>query len=92
MSCSPGDRSSPGRPRRPPGRAVPSTTPPRSKPGRRDSPARAVRSAAPRSGPVTGCVPQAVEFWHGSPDRLHRRLRYDRTPGTAAWTHQRLQP
>ncbi|GAB2753412.1 phenazine biosynthesis FMN-dependent oxidase PhzG [Salinifilum aidingensis] len=37
-------------------------------------------------------VPQAVEFWHGSPDRLHRRLRYDRTAGTAAWTHQRLQP
>jgi dihydrophenazinedicarboxylate synthase len=37
-------------------------------------------------------VPEAVEFWYGSPDRLHRRLRYDREAGTAPWTHQRLQP
>jgi dihydrophenazinedicarboxylate synthase len=38
-------------------------------------------------------VPQDIEFWYGSPDRLHRRLRYTRpadAPGT--WTHQRLQP
>ncbi|MFD7164764.1 phenazine biosynthesis FMN-dependent oxidase PhzG [Streptomyces violascens] len=41
-------------------------------------------------------VPRTVEFWYGSPDRLHRRLRYDRAvdaaPGAGAWTHQRLQP
>ncbi|WP_075731354.1 phenazine biosynthesis FMN-dependent oxidase PhzG [Streptomyces acidiscabies] len=37
-------------------------------------------------------VPTAIEFWYGSPDRLHRRLRYDR-PGTdGTWTHERLQP
>ncbi|MFE9699117.1 phenazine biosynthesis FMN-dependent oxidase PhzG [Streptomyces sp. NPDC006270] len=37
-------------------------------------------------------VPEAIEFWYGSPDRLHRRLRYDRGAETADWTHQRLQP
>ncbi|MDI5965391.1 phenazine biosynthesis FMN-dependent oxidase PhzG [Streptomyces sp. SL13] len=38
-------------------------------------------------------VPDNVEFWYGSPDRLHRRLRYDRTRTTAdTWTHRRLQP
>lgn len=31
-----------------------------------------------------------VEFWCGSPDRFHRRLRYDRTP--AGWDATRLQP
>jgi pyridoxamine 5'-phosphate oxidase len=31
-----------------------------------------------------------VEFWHGSPDRLHRRLAYARQGDT--WTWQRLQP
>jgi dihydrophenazinedicarboxylate synthase len=35
-------------------------------------------------------VPDVIEFWYGSPDRLHRRLRYEYT--RAAWTHQRLQP
>ena len=35
-------------------------------------------------------VPDAIEFWHGSPDRLHRRLRYRR--GEAGWTVERLQP
>ncbi|GAA4261765.1 phenazine biosynthesis FMN-dependent oxidase PhzG [Dactylosporangium darangshiense] len=34
--------------------------------------------------------PAAIEFWHGSVDRLHRRLRYDRHP--TGWTPQRLQP
>lgn len=34
--------------------------------------------------------PTAVEFWHGRADRLHRRLRYDRTDG--GWTSRRLQP
>lgn len=35
-------------------------------------------------------VPDEVEFWHGQPNRLHRRLRYERTPD--GWTHERLQP
>lgn len=35
-------------------------------------------------------VPSTVEFWHGSPDRLHRRLRYDRA--ATGWTTLRLQP
>lgn len=34
--------------------------------------------------------PEAIEFWHGSTDRLHRRLLYVRKAG--GWTHQRLQP
>jgi pyridoxamine 5'-phosphate oxidase len=34
--------------------------------------------------------PDLVEFWHGSPDRIHRRLLYVKRDG--AWTHQRLQP
>lgn len=35
-------------------------------------------------------VPSTVEFWHGSPDRLHRRLRYERVGH--GWTSVRLQP
>jgi dihydrophenazinedicarboxylate synthase len=34
--------------------------------------------------------PDVVEFWHGSTDRLHRRLFYVKQG--KAWTHQRLQP
>ncbi|MEV4627308.1 phenazine biosynthesis FMN-dependent oxidase PhzG [Micromonospora sp. NPDC049523] len=34
--------------------------------------------------------PAAVEFWYGSPDRLHRRLRYEHDGRT--WSYQRLQP
>lgn len=34
--------------------------------------------------------PDVVEFWHGSTDRLHRRLLYVKQDG--AWTHRRLQP
>ncbi|MDO9353387.1 MAG: pyridoxal 5'-phosphate synthase [Solirubrobacteraceae bacterium] len=34
---------------------------------------------------------ERVEFWHGSPDRLHRRLEY-RLGGAGEWTHRRLQP
>ncbi|MEV4512646.1 phenazine biosynthesis FMN-dependent oxidase PhzG [Dactylosporangium sp. NPDC049525] len=35
-------------------------------------------------------TPTGIEFWHGSVDRLHRRLRYDRQP--IGWRSQRLQP
>jgi pyridoxamine 5'-phosphate oxidase len=35
-------------------------------------------------------APAAVEFWEAAPDRLHRRLRYDRTDD--GWTWTRLQP
>ncbi len=33
---------------------------------------------------------RSVEFWHGSRDRFHRRLRYDLADGV--WSHKRLQP
>jgi pyridoxamine-phosphate oxidase len=36
-------------------------------------------------------LPESLEFWYGSPDRLHRRLRYDLANG-ADWSWQRLQP
>lgn len=34
--------------------------------------------------------PELIEFWHGSPDRLHRRLLYTKTDGR--WAHRRIQP
>lgn len=34
--------------------------------------------------------PTTVEFWQGSPDRLHRRLRYHHDG--RSWTSERLQP
>lgn len=34
--------------------------------------------------------PDLIEFWHGSPTRLHRRLLYIKDEG--GWRHQRLQP
>lgn len=34
--------------------------------------------------------PDLIEFWHGSPTRLHRRLLYIR--GEGGWSHRRLQP
>jgi dihydrophenazinedicarboxylate synthase len=34
--------------------------------------------------------PDQVEFWHGSPDRLHRRLLYVKKG--ERWEHKRLQP
>jgi pyridoxamine 5'-phosphate oxidase len=34
--------------------------------------------------------PDLIEFWHGSLDRLHRRLLYVEQEGR--WTHRRLQP
>ncbi|MGH3897643.1 MAG: phenazine biosynthesis FMN-dependent oxidase PhzG [Pseudonocardiaceae bacterium] len=35
-------------------------------------------------------TPESIEFWQASPDRLHRRLRYQRSDH--GWTTQRLQP
>lgn len=35
-------------------------------------------------------IPDLIEFWHGSPTRLHRRLLYIK--GESGWSHQRLQP
>ncbi|HVW48291.1 MAG TPA: pyridoxal 5'-phosphate synthase [Solirubrobacterales bacterium] len=35
-------------------------------------------------------LPERIEFWHGSADRLHRRLEYAKA-GTR-WAHRRLQP
>jgi dihydrophenazinedicarboxylate synthase len=34
--------------------------------------------------------PDLIEFWHGSPTRLHRRLLYIK--GKDGWSHRRLQP
>ena len=34
--------------------------------------------------------PDLIEFWHGSPTRLHRRLLYIK--GEGGWSPQRLQP
>ncbi len=33
---------------------------------------------------------ESMEFWHGSRDRFHNRLRYDLVSGN--WQHQKLQP
>lgn len=35
-------------------------------------------------------VIESIEFWHGSIDRLHKRLRYDLINGS--WYHKKLQP
>jgi len=35
-------------------------------------------------------VSERIEFWHGSADRLHRRLLYERAG--EGWQHRRLQP
>lgn len=35
-------------------------------------------------------TPDSIEFWHGGVNRMHRRLRYDRTG--SGWTHERLYP
>lgn len=47
----------------------------------------------PRRPPGWGgfrLLPDRLEFWHGSPDRLHRRLMYARSE--QGWTHERLHP
>jgi dihydrophenazinedicarboxylate synthase len=35
-------------------------------------------------------IPDQIEFWHGSTDRLHRRLSYSRQ--AADWSRRLLQP
>lgn len=35
-------------------------------------------------------VPAWIEFWQGAPERIHRRLAYERS--AAGWVHRRLQP
>ncbi|HEX6521258.1 MAG TPA: phenazine biosynthesis FMN-dependent oxidase PhzG [Streptosporangiaceae bacterium] len=52
----------------------------------------ALGEALPRPDRFRGYLlePAAVEFWCASPDRLHRRLRYDRKP--EGWRPARLQP
>lgn len=56
--------------------------------------ARLASDGRPLRRPDTWCayqlVPTTVEFWQNSPDRLYRRLRYDRD-GTG-WISVRLQP
>ncbi|MFJ9055670.1 MULTISPECIES: phenazine biosynthesis FMN-dependent oxidase PhzG [unclassified Streptomyces] len=49
-------------------------------------------SPLPRPARYTGyrLEPDTVEFWSAAEDRLHRRLRYDRTP--EGWRTTRLQP
>ncbi|NNG39409.1 pyridoxal 5'-phosphate synthase [Flexivirga sp. ID2601S] len=37
-------------------------------------------------------VISAIEFWANGTDRLHERLRYTRTPASAGWSWNRLQP
>ncbi|HEV2782740.1 MAG TPA: pyridoxine 5'-phosphate oxidase C-terminal domain-containing protein [Actinophytocola sp.] len=48
----------------------------------------------PLPRPASYCVfelrPHTLEFWTNGRDRLHERLRYDRTGPT--WTARRLQP
>lgn len=34
--------------------------------------------------------PDEIEFWHGGADRMHRRLRYERS--ASGWAHERLYP
>lgn len=52
----------------------------------------ATGAALPRPARFVGyrLRPVAVEFWCADPDRMHRRLRYDRAEG--AWRISRLQP
>lgn len=54
--------------------------------------ANALTGPLPRPAAWVGyeLVPSTVEFWQGSKDRLHRRLRY--TQESSNWVTQRLQP
>ncbi|MET7619758.1 phenazine biosynthesis FMN-dependent oxidase PhzG [Streptomyces sp. NPDC005408] len=56
--------------------------------------AHTLAQAGPQPRPPTyialELLPHTVEFWANGTDRLHERLRYDRTP--AGWNTTRLQP
>lgn len=51
----------------------------------------AARAPLPRPDTFAACEAalSAVEFWHGMPDRLYLRMRYERTD---TWQVRRLQP
>jgi len=53
-----------------------------------------IESGEPLIRPEGWCgyrlVAERIEFWHGSADRLHRRLLYERAG--EGWQHRRLQP
>lgn len=59
-----------------------------------DEQSEALYAGSARARPVDWVgyrlVIDRVEFWHGSPDRLHRRLEYVRT--ASGWDHARLKP
>lgn len=60
----------------------------------REQALRLTRAGLPLARPAAWLgyllAPEAVEFWQASPDRLHRRLRYERSDH--GWTADRLQP
>ena len=60
----------------------------------REQSLRLARAGRPLARPAAWLgyllTPESVEFWQASPDRLHRRLRYERSDH--GWTVARLQP
>ncbi|MGH3886669.1 MAG: phenazine biosynthesis FMN-dependent oxidase PhzG [Pseudonocardiaceae bacterium] len=60
----------------------------------REQALRLARAGLPLARPAAWLgyllAPASVEFWQASPDRLHRRLRYERSD--QGWTADRLQP
>lgn len=60
----------------------------------REQALRLTRAGLPLARPAAWLgyllTPESVEFWQASPDRLHRRLRYERSGH--GWTTDRLQP
>jgi len=60
----------------------------------REEALRLARAGRPLARPAAWLgyllAPEVVEFWQASPDRLHRRLRYERSDH--GWTADRLQP
>lgn len=60
----------------------------------REQALRLARAGRPLARPAAWLgyllTPNSVEFWQASPDRLHRRLRYERSGH--GWTVDRLQP
>jgi pyridoxamine 5'-phosphate oxidase len=60
----------------------------------REQAQRLARTGLPLARPAAWLgyllTPESVEFWQVSPDRLHRRLRYERA--SHGWSAERLQP